>query len=150
MQKKLLKIITRISALAVVFFVNLTSAHAQAPTLLPSRGDLVEKIQNGTMGFEDIPLFIGHAIKFVLEISGAVAVIMIIYGGLQYVIAAAVPEKKESAKTTIKHALMGLAIAVLAWVIVDTFINVVAIAPMEGPSEPGDYNIPEPGADTFT
>lgn len=113
-------------SIAAFFNLFVQTTHAvefSSPTILPQSGKLAEKIKTGNIHFVDIPFFIGHFIKFCLEVAGAVAVLMIIVGGFKYVLAGLSPEKKESGKETIKNALMGLTIALLAWLIVDTIIN---------------------------
>jgi hypothetical protein len=49
---------------------------------------------------------------------GAIAVIMLIWGGLQYVISAGDSKRVESAKNTILYAIIGIVIAILAFAIV--------------------------------
>jgi hypothetical protein len=49
---------------------------------------------------------------------GAIAVIMLILGGLQYVISNGDAKRVESAKNTILYAIIGIVIAILAYAIV--------------------------------
>ena len=52
---------------------------------------------------------------------GSVAVLMIVIGGLQYVLTRGDPQKAAKAKNTILYALVGLVISITAWSIV-TFV----------------------------
>jgi uncharacterized membrane protein len=57
-----------------------------------------------------------------LYIIGALSVVMIIVGGLRYVISAGDPKKTADAKNTIVYAISGVVVAVLAFAIV-TFVT---------------------------
>lgn len=52
-------------------------------------------------------------------VLGALSVIMIIYGGIQYVLSAGDAKKVESAKNTILYSVIGLIVAILAGAIVN-------------------------------
>lgn len=56
---------------------------------------------------------------------GYVALIFLIYGGYKYILSTGEPGKVAMAKTIITNALIGLAIAILATVIVNTILVVV-------------------------
>ena len=56
--------------------------------------------------------------NILIFLVGAVAVIMLIWGGLQYVISAGDQKRVESAKNTILYAIIGIVIAILAFAIV--------------------------------
>jgi hypothetical protein len=47
-----------------------------------------------------------------------VSVIMLIWGGLQYVISAGDSKRVESAKSTILYAIIGIVVAILAYAVV--------------------------------
>lgn len=83
---------------------------------------LAEKIQTGKIHYRDIPYFIGYFIKFLLSVGWALAVVMIIVGGYQYVLSGFGINEKEKGKKTIIWAVSGLAVATFAWFMVDTFI----------------------------
>jgi cytochrome bd-type quinol oxidase subunit 2 len=55
--------------------------------------------------------------------SGIVAVIMIVYGGIQYVTSNGNPQRTAKAKNTILYAAVGLLIVIFASAIVSTVIN---------------------------
>ncbi len=56
--------------------------------------------------------------NILIFLVGAVAVIMLIYGGLQYVISSGDSKRVESAKNTILYSIIGIVIAILAYAIV--------------------------------
>jgi ABC-type Fe3+ transport system permease subunit len=59
-----------------------------------------------------------QVINILSLVGGALAVIMLIYGGLRYVISAGSPEATKSARNTIIYALVGLVIIAAAQVVV--------------------------------
>ncbi|GEM_PF-1057708 len=60
---------------------------------------------------------------WVILLVGGVAVLFLIYGGLQYVTAAGNKDRADSAKRTILYATIGLVIIVLARVIISLVTN---------------------------
>lgn len=79
---------------------------------------LGRKIENGTIGLSDIPVFIVKIIDLVSKLAGSITVLMLMYAGLQYMMGV-LTEDKEKAKTTIKYALIGLAVTFLSWLVVN-------------------------------
>ncbi len=61
----------------------------------------------------------------VLYIVGIISVVMLIYGGLRYVISGGDSKKVTDAKNTILYAIIGLIISILAFAIVNFVINAV-------------------------
>ncbi len=61
----------------------------------------------------------------VLYAVGIVSVIMLIYGGLRYVLSGGDSKKVTDAKNTIMYAIIGLIISILAYAIVNFVINAV-------------------------
>lgn len=62
----------------------------------------------------------------VLYAVGIVSVVMLIYGGLRYVLSGGDNKKVTDAKNTILYAIIGLIIAILAYAIVNFVINAIA------------------------
>lgn len=69
-----------------------------------------------------VPFFITYLIQFLLQIAGLIAVLFVVIGGYQYIVGGLI-EEKEKGKNTLKHALTGFVVALLAWIIVN-FIQV--------------------------
>jgi Ca2+/H+ antiporter len=74
---------------------------------------------SGTLTVADL---INDIISWVLGISGAIAVLFLILGGLQYVTSSGNKDKAEQAKQTILYAVIGLIVITLSFVIV-FFVN---------------------------
>lgn len=61
----------------------------------------------------------------ILYAVGIISVVMLIYGGLRYVISGGDSKKVTDAKNTILYAIIGLVISILAFAIVNFVINAV-------------------------
>ncbi len=59
----------------------------------------------------------------ILYVVGIISVIMLIYGGLRYILSGGDSKKVTDAKNTIMYAIIGLIIAILAFAIVNFVIN---------------------------
>ena len=68
-----------------------------------------------------------------LYIIGAISVIMLIWGGLRYILSGGDGKKITDAKNTILYAILGLAIAFLSYAIIRFVLNAIG-APMYDPS----------------
>jgi hypothetical protein len=66
---------------------------------------------------------IANALIFVV---GAMSVIMVIIGGLKYVISMGHPKRVEGAKNTILYAIVGLVVALCAYAIANFVLSVFA------------------------
>lgn len=81
-------------------------------------GELGRKIENGTIGLKDIPIFIVKAIDLFSKIAGSVAVLMLMYGGVLYMFGELMGTK-DKAKQTITYAISGLVLTFFAWLIIN-------------------------------
>ena len=77
-----------------------------------------ERIKDGTVSLNDVPIMIIYWIEWLLSIAGGIAVIFVMYGGFQYMIGGLTNEK-EQGKNTLIYALSGLVVTFLAYIIVD-------------------------------
>lgn len=75
-------------------------------------------IKTGKIKFWMIPFYIVYFIEFVIGISGLVAVLFLVVGGFQLIMSGA-SEGQEKAKNTIKYALIGMVVVLVAWVLVN-------------------------------
>lgn len=81
-----------------------------------SSGNLpVLKIFTATSGFKGI---ISNAINGILVLAGVIAVVYLIYGGIQYTTAGGSPEQATKGKTTIINAIIGIVIIFVAIILV--------------------------------
>ncbi len=74
-----------------------------------------------------IPYFLVYWTESLLQIAGIIAVLMFVMGGLFYILGG-ISETitKEKGKTTMKWALMGMALSFLSWVLVNVVIYFVS------------------------
>lgn len=67
-----------------------------------------------------------------LYIIGAISVLMLIWGGLRYILSGGDSKKITDAKNTILYAILGLAIAFLSYAIIRFVLNAIG-APLDAP-----------------
>ena len=65
-------------------------------------------------GINDIWLIVAAVVDILLHVAALVAVVMIIYGGFEFIISQGDAERAKSARSTIINGLIGLVIAVAA------------------------------------
>jgi lysylphosphatidylglycerol synthetase-like protein (DUF2156 family) len=82
---------------------------------------------------------VGSIVNWLLFAIGAIAVIMIVWGGIKYATSAGDSNKVTAAKNTILYAVIGLAVAVLAFFVVnfvvDLFTTTGNETTLKGPDE---------------
>ncbi|MFO0862135.1 MAG: pilin [Candidatus Saccharibacteria bacterium] len=81
-------------------------------------------VPNGVPGPSDFTVLISRVTNILLFVAGAVAVIFIIVGGIQYSTSGGSEDKTRTAKSTITNAVIGLIVTILAFVIVNFVISV--------------------------
>ncbi len=131
--KKLLPFFALAGVFIAVFLVA-GEAFAQVgpPTLLPAedadiggKGDvcigLGQMIRTGDIHLKNIPCFIKWFTQVLISLAGSIAVIFVMVGGYRYVIGS--DDNKAEAKKTITYALIGLAVTLLAWIIIDLVLQ---------------------------
>jgi type IV secretion system pilin len=75
------------------------------------------KIKDGTVELNDLPFILIYLINFLSKIAGTIAVLMLIWAGMQF-IASGLTEAKEQAKNTLFYALIGVVVTFsLAWML---------------------------------
>lgn len=75
--------------------------------------------------FDGSAAIIPRVINLMLFIVGVLAVIMLIWGGIRYVISGGDATKVKDAKNTILYAIVGLIVAILGYAVVNWVISVV-------------------------
>lgn len=115
------KVLTAVMCLAMAFTVA-------SPVSLPVYADAKDEVKKGAdmtnsggSAKQDLPDIITTIINVMLFIAAALAVIMIIYGGIRYITAHGDEKQVKVAKDTIVYSVAGLIIAILAYALV-TFI----------------------------
>ena len=102
-------------------------------TPLPASGLSLMDVVDGNFRGEGQPseLFDGstaiipRAINLMLFIVGILAIVMLIFGGIRYVVSGGDPSKVKDAKNTILYAIIGLVVAILGYALVSWVISVV-------------------------
>jgi hypothetical protein len=127
--KKTLLIIASILSLsfASVPFLSLSSyATSSINQVATSAKQQVQQGINdagGTANTTSAQTLIGNIVNTMLFLVGVLSVIMIIYGGIQYVISVGDSGKVAKAKNTIIYAVVGLIVAILSYAIVNFVIS---------------------------
>lgn len=75
--------------------------------------------------FDGSAAIIPRVINLMLFIVGILAVIMLIWGGIRYVISGGAADKVKDAKNTILYAIVGLIVAILGYALVNWVISIV-------------------------
>lgn len=81
-------------------------------------------IKTGKISLQMIPYYITYIINFALALVGLICVLFIMVGGYYYTFSG-LTDDKDKGKKTIKHALMGLGLAILAWTLVNVIIKAI-------------------------
>lgn len=117
------KVLTAVMCLAMVFTVA-------SPVSLPVYADAKDEVKKGAdmtnsggSAKQDLPDVITTIINVMLFIAGALAVIMIIYGGIRYITAHGDEKQVKVAKDTIVYSVVGLIIAIIAYALVTFIFN---------------------------
>jgi hypothetical protein len=71
----------------------------------------------------DIGSGVGKIMKALFTVMGSIAVIVVMFGGIKYVISSGDPKKTAEAKETILYAVIGIVISLSAYAIVSFIAN---------------------------
>ena len=124
-----MKQISKAKVLAAVMCLAMVFATV-SPVSLPVHADAKDEVKKGADmtnsgggggSNQNLPDIITTIINVMLFIAAALAVIMIIYGGIRYITAHGDEKQVKVAKDTIVYSVAGLIIAILAYALV-TFI----------------------------
>jgi hypothetical protein len=103
----------------------ITRAYAQVPPPLPGGGGAAGQPPSAWAGVGSLNELLGRILSFVFGLAGAIFVIMIIVGGLQYLTSAGNEEAAGKAKKLMTYAVIGIVITVAAWGISDLILKLV-------------------------
>ena len=103
--------------------ISLFSFLPTATAALLTTGDNPSEIAAATGGEGSIRQLVLRMVNFFLTFLGIVAVIMVIYGGITYVISAGNDEAVGNAKKIIMYALVGIVIILLSFAVVNTILG---------------------------
>ena len=120
--KAILKNLMIVSAFALGFvgLVGVPAVSALTPKDEVNKGITAA---GGTATTTSLPTLIENIISVLLFVAGAVAVIMIILGGIRYITSNGDQAQVKAAKDTIMYAIIGLIVAILAYAIVKFIVS---------------------------
>ena len=97
-------------------------AKAAAP-VTPQREGLINPLGADVTS---IPVFIGNIIKAALGLSGSIALLMFVWGGMQWLISGGSAERVKKGKDTIIWAVLGLVVIFTAYTLVSVVVKALA------------------------
>ena len=130
MTTKLTKISSTIFAIALSIFTIAMSSPVFAATDI----DACKSLSSGSIAYDaagcnnssdQLPITIINILKVIIGISGLIAVIFIIIGGINYMTSSGEAAKIKKAKDTILYACIGLAICALSFAIANWAITTI-------------------------
>ena len=104
------------------FFLGLTTLFLSSPKLLLA-AELSNPLDPFASGNVSVTTIIARLIQALLGITGAVALLMFIWGGFQWLISGGTPEKVKKGKETLTWAVIGLAVIIGAYMLVSTVVS---------------------------
>ncbi len=121
--KKVQTLIFSIAAIIGLVTLPLVPATVFAQSPVDSIQDGVTKVGGTKTGQTDLTDMIKTIVNIMLFILGAIAVIMIIIGGIRYTTSNGDASNTKAAKDTILYAVVGLIVAILAYAIVNFVLD---------------------------
>lgn len=115
--------------LALIVAAGLAAVAFMMPAHAADCSDAAKCINDGltstgsTGGSKDLKTVFGQVANVLLFLVAAIGVIVIIIGGIRYVISQGDAKQIESAKNTILYAVIGIIVAILAYAIVQFVIK---------------------------
>lgn len=100
-------------ALLITFFALPADAYAQFGPIVP------EVCRTCPCGFGGVLAIIQNVVNFLIGIGIIIATLIIVWGGILYVLSPANPESRSTANKMLINAVVGLLITLSAWLIVD-------------------------------
>lgn len=100
-----------------------SSLFAALAALLPNFA-LAATLAN-PLGESDLRVIIGNVIQSVLGLVGVIALVMFIWGGMQWMLSGGDSKKVQSGKDTLIWALIGLVVIFTAYTLVSTLIKTI-------------------------
>ncbi len=117
--KKALTLTAEVGLFGVLALAGSAAVRAQVPT----------DLQNGvntampTGAPDNLTTIFQRVINTTIFLIGAIAVLMLIIGGIRYVTAAGSPDRVKGAQNTILYAIIGVIIAIIAFAAVNFIIS---------------------------
>ena len=103
-----------------------------AQEIIPQSGELGSSACSfitGNFHFNCIPIYIGYLVKVLFAMAGGFALIEIVKSGFQIAMSGLPDGNKEAGKQRLRWALIGLAMCILSFVIVDYILSSLLLGP---------------------
>jgi hypothetical protein len=111
--------------------VPVASAQTIVAPLIPASGMIGRcSFITGDIHFDCIPLYVGYIIQGIFGLLGTICLLMIIWAGYEWMIAG-LQGDTSGAKKRLTNALLGLALSVFSFLIVDTIVSVLFSGPTQ-------------------
>ena len=132
---KISKIILSVFSAAFLFVggLNITSAAEYDSIVVNPNGETeaarntsITTVTNGTMSQTPLPTVIGNIIKLILGLTGTIALIFIIWGGVKWMGSKGDSSKIAEARKLMVAGIIGLAIIAAAYAISDFIIKQIS------------------------
>jgi hypothetical protein len=85
-----------------------------------------------------LPQLMGDVVNALLGVFGALFLVLMVYGGVQYMIAGGSPDKVKAATSTLRNAIIGMVIVVSSWAITSFVLDVLTAATAPGDTVQAD------------
>lgn len=82
-------------------------------------------VKTGRVSLVMVPFFIRYISNYILGLISLIALLFVVIGGFLYTTGGLTPDKKDRGKTFISNALIGMAMAFLAWTIVNVILSAI-------------------------
>lgn len=105
-----------LASLILTLGAGVLVAHAQYTPLAPLPGTSIDTTSTAT----NLSSYLSGMLKLIIALGGALAILMVIIGGTQYVAAGISPDAKSSAKEHITNAFIGLALILSSYLILNS------------------------------
>ena len=105
-------------------------AYASAPTTGGGTGNWTSGLDpDAKRTWGDLITVARNILNILLLLFGSVATLMIIWGGVVYIISSGNPEKTEQAKKIITYAIIGIIIVTSTWLLIGLTANIISSTP---------------------
>jgi len=87
--------------------------------------DTIQVIVNNPIFTDDFDKLVGNILQWVLSVAGSVALIMLVVGGISYIVSSGDEQRITSSKKIIKWAILGLMLILVSYSIIVVLNNIL-------------------------
>ncbi len=87
---------------------------------------------DGVATLQCIPIVLQNLLVWLFGLVGLVAVILVAYGGIKFILSGGDPKQVDSARKTITFALLGLVVVVSSFVIINLVATITGVSCIRG------------------